>query len=164
MLSPSNTQEIKPHWKSSGSSHFASPQQSCTVQASNRPTGCPDTQSQLFYTHLIKTHQIIHKRNTTLSPSDCRESFSAYSSLQGHQLVRFFPFTSHFVLGQVQRVSLFPIMAKAFIDPVIQRLEEQQQSFKCPNPWHTHQCAEVHWQEEHQAPGAGTFTGRSSLL
>lgn len=38
------------------------------------------------------------------------------------------PFASHFALGQVQRVSLFLIMAKVFIDPIIQRLEKQQQS------------------------------------
>lgn len=71
-----------------------------------------------------------------------------------------FSFTSHFVLGQVQRVSLLPIMAKVFIDPIIQRLEEQQQSLSSTQILGT----EVHWQEEQQALGRYIYWQISSTV
>lgn len=90
---PFNTLEIKLHWKSSGSSHCTGPEQSYTAQASNRPTGCPDTPLWFvcflisFDTHVMKS-QLIHEQETGLSPSDCRESCSASSSLQSRHLAR----------------------------------------------------------------------------
>lgn len=101
-----NTQEIKLHWKSSGSSHFTRPAQHCTTQVPNLTTRCPETSLQLSVTVWLRL---------PTGTSSYKESLQWPARSPAGEV---FPFTSHFVLGPVPRVCLLSIMGEVFIDPI----------------------------------------------